>query len=141
VSVVVRTGAAALLAWAAVACGVSDPRQAVLEERARWNVTVLSLAQKEDGTVHLSTRVSGPPRARLDRLTVRFQLTDDAGAVLDRVWHTYDLDDVHRGGPADKFVRIERFPHEVAGAGVEPVLQPTEEEARHIPELVAAAGG
>jgi hypothetical protein len=68
-------------------------------------------------------------------LTVRVQLFDEAEAVIDTVWHTFDLSDVQRGGPADRIIRIRQLPQEVAGAGLDPVLQPTADEEAHIPEL------
>lgn len=122
------------VAWL-VGCGPADPRARVLDERARWNVSVLSWSQGADGTVTIGARLSGPPSSGLRSLTVRVRLTDAQDAVIDSVWHTFDLTDVERGGPADKIVRVPEFPHEVAGAGIDPVLSPSPEDEPHIREL------
>jgi len=127
--------AAAVLAVAALACRPGDPRARVLEERARWQATLESWAQSPGpGPVTLAVRLSGPPSAKLERLTVRVQLHDDAGIVMSSLWHTFDLRDVRRGGPADKSIRIP-FDREVAGASVEVVAAPTPEEQANLPEL------
>lgn len=117
------------------ACGPSDPQAKILQERARWSVAVLDLSQNEEGTVNISTRVSGPPNSTLGSLTVRVQLTDAEDKVIERVWHTFDLSGVERGGPADLPIRVPDFPEEVFGAGVDMVLTPTPEERTHIEEL------
>jgi len=128
--------ATALTALCAVGCGgVTDPRQRVLDQRARWNVQLLSWSQSPDGTVTLGARLSGPPNSDLEQLTVRVQLYDADENVIGSEWHSFDLSDVERGGPVDLNVRIREFPHEVAGAGFDLVLQPTAEEESHIPEL------
>ena len=122
--------------WLAAGCGPSDPRAKVLQQRARWKVTLLSFSQQpQTGTILLSTRLSGPPNSTLQRLTVRIQLSDGDGIVVDRVWHTFDLADVQRGGPADRTVRIPDVPHEIDGAGVDMVLDPSPEEQARIAEL------
>jgi hypothetical protein len=135
----VRTAAwaalTALLAVLAAACGTSDPREAVLQDRARWNVSVQSWSQGQDGTVTIATRLSGPPNSKLKELTVRVQLVDESSQVIENVWHTFDLSDVQRGGPADKIIRVPEFPHEVYGAGIDPVLVPKPEDEGQIPEL------
>ena len=125
----------AVAAALAAGCVPTDPRERVLQERARWNVTVLNWSQGKDGTVTIGTRLSGPPNSRLDELTVRVQLFDPASSVIESVWHTFDLSDVQRGGPADKIIRVREFPREVFGAGVDPVLAPTADEESRISEL------
>jgi hypothetical protein len=124
-----------IIAVLAAGCGVSDPRERILQDRARWNVTVLSWSQGEDGTVTIGTRLSGPPNSALEELTVRLQLFDSDSQVIESVWHSFDLSDVQRGGPADKIVRVGEFPHEVFGAGIDQVLAPTVEEEARIKEL------
>jgi hypothetical protein len=127
---------ALLLAAAMLAgCGPSDPEQAVLEQRARWDVQVLSWAQDAEGAINISTRVSGPPSSKLDSLTVRIKLLDSAGNVVDTVWHTYDLGKVPRGGPADVIIRIPRASEAVTSLAVDMALIPTAEERAHIEEL------
>ena len=116
-------------------CGPSDPKDKILQDRARWNVTVLSWSQSDDGTVTIGTRLSGPPNSKLAELTIQVQLFDSESKVIETVWYTFDLSDVQRGGPADKIVRIREFPQEVFGAGIDLVLSPTAEEEAQISEL------
>jgi len=124
-----------VLAALGPACATGDPRARVLEDRARWSATLLSWAQSPGpGPVTLAVRLSGPPRSKLDRFTVRVQLHDAEGAVLSSVWHTFDLTDVEGGGPADRSIRIP-IDREVAGASVDGVPQPTEAEQSNLPEL------
>ena len=125
----------AILAALASGCAPSDPKEGILQDRARWNVTVQSWSQGQDGTVTIGTRLSGPPNSKLSELTVRVQLVDSDSQIIETVWHTFDLSDVQRGGPADKVIRVREFPQEVAGAGVDPVYTPTAEEQAQIREL------
>jgi hypothetical protein len=125
----------AILAAFACGCGPSDPKEGILQDRARWNVTVQSWSQAQDGTVTIGTRLSGPPNSKLSELTVRVQLVDSDSQIIEAVWHTFDLSDVQRGGPADKVIRVPEFPQEVSGAGVDPVYTPTAEEQVQIREL------
>jgi len=119
----------------AVACGSSDPFERTLEQRARWNVTLLSWSESTDGSLIMSVRLSGPPSSSLEALTVRVVLTDDAGDVVHRFWHTFDLSDIERGGPADRSIRARDVPAGIAGAGIDPVLRPDPEDIDHIVEL------
>jgi hypothetical protein len=125
-----------LLAAAMIAgCGPSDPANAIQEQRARWDVLVLSWAQDADGAINISTRVSGPPNSKLDVLTVRIKLLDSAGKVVDTVWHSYDLEQVPRGGPADLIVRIPQASEAVTALALDLALMPSPEERAHIEEL------
>jgi hypothetical protein len=125
----------AVLAVLAAGCGSGDPKESILQDRARWNVSVLSWSQSDDGTVTIGTRLSGPPNSKLAELTIQVQLVDSESQIIEAVWHTFDLSDVRRGGPADKIVRIREFPQEVFGAGIDLVLSPTAEEEAQISEL------
>ena len=125
----------AILAVVATGCGDRDPKQSILQDRARWNVAVQSWSQGEDGTVTIGARLSGPPNSKLSELTVRVKLVDSESEIIETFWHTFDLSDVQRGGPADKIVRVREFPQEVFGAGIDPVLAPTPEEQAQISEL------
>jgi hypothetical protein len=117
------------------ACGPSDPRERVLEERARWRVTLLDWAMGPDGTITLSLRLSGPVRSELERLTVRIVLQDAQGNPVDHEWRTLDVSGVERGGPEDVLLRLEPRGPDVAGIGIDPVPRPGPEEAAHIEEL------
>lgn len=132
---ILRASLLAIFAVLAVGCGESDPKEGILQDRARWDVTVQSWSQSQDGTVMIGTRLSGPPNSKLSELTVRVQLVDSDSEIIETVWHTFDLSDVQRGGPADKVIRVREFPQEVSGAGVDPVYTPTAEEQAQIREL------
>lgn len=120
-----------------VACGSSDPRTRVLEQRARWDVQALGWVLNPDGSINLSTRLTGPPNSKIDQLTVAVELLGAGEAVVGRVWHTFDLAQVPRGGPKDIVIRIEPPGAEVENLGLVRVLQPTPEEEPHIAELQA----
>jgi len=131
------TAAAGILLLAAfvfLGCGPTDPLERALDERAQWNVELLDWAQSPDGTITLSARVSGPPQAELDTLTVRLLFQDGAGGELERRWWSIDLTDVERGGPADRMLRVAGKPG-VEGIGIDPVLLPSDAEIGEIPEL------
>jgi hypothetical protein len=106
----------------------------VLEERRRWSVELLGWAASEDG-LRCGVRVVGPVRARLDKLTVRFDLVDADGHKLDAVWKTIDVGGIERGTPTELFVWIPGSFPQVAQIGVDLVPHPTPEEARHLEEL------
>jgi len=126
----------ALLGAAALTgCGSSDPAERVRKERARWTVQAFEWLQLDDGAIHIGTRVSGPPNSRIDSLTVRIDLLDDAGEPLDRHWHTFDLTQIQRGGPRDVPVRLPAMDRVVEAVSVQLVLDPTDEEAAKIVEL------
>ena len=130
-----------LVCVAAVACGAKDPRQQALQERGRWEVRLLSWVQNDDGSLLLSTRLSGPPNSKLDRLTVRFHLLDAAEETAERVWHTYDLSQVPRGLPQDFEVRLPAVETTSEGIGISRVLEPSPEEEPHIVELARSPSG
>jgi hypothetical protein len=116
-------------------CGPSDPHLKILQERARWEVRILSWAQGEQGVINVSTQVSGPPNSNLKQLTVRFDLIGEGEERVGAHWHTYDLAQVPRGGPSDLLVGIPAPGPPVEGLAVSLVLQPTPEEKERIPEL------
>ena len=117
-------------------CGPGDPRERMLEERARWKVTTLSWAMGEDGTIKLNTRVSGPVRSKLERLTVRIVLQDAAGNPVKHEWRTLDLSGIRRGGPEDIPLTL-HAPEgaSVEGLGIDTVPAPGPEDIPHIEEL------
>lgn len=116
-------------------CASGDPREEVLIQRARWNVQLLDWVQTEEGSLNLSTRISGPASSKIDRLTVLFELQDAAGAAIGRRWHTYDLSEMPRGGPADKTLRLDGAGLAVEAIRLDPLPQPEPAEERHIEEL------
>lgn len=117
------------------ACGPSDPRERVLRDRARWTVTLESWSVRDDGAINLSTRVSGPVRSRLERLTVHIVLQDGEGNALDHEWRTLDLSGIERGGPKHVLLRLEPREFDVEGIGVDTVPDPGPDEIPHIEEL------
>ena len=52
------------------------------------------------------TRISGPPNAKIEQLTIAVDLIDTGGNAVRRVWHTYDLTELPSGGPKDITVRV-----------------------------------
>lgn len=124
-----------LAALVAPSCRPSDPELRILQERARWDVRILSWAQGEGGRILAGTQVSGPPNSGLKQLTVRFDLMGPSGARVGTHWHTYDLAQVPRGGPSDLTVGIPDPGVPVEGLAVSLVLQPSAEEKARIPEL------
>ena len=127
--------ASVLLAAALGGCGPSDPRERVLTERARWKVNLLSWAMSPDGSINLSTRVSGPTHAELKQLTVRILFLDAEGNTVDRAWQTLDLSGIARGGPEDILLRLAPRGQAVEGIGIDPVHAPGPDDLPHIPEL------
>ena len=118
-------------------CGPSDPRERVLRERARWQVSQLGQwAMGEDGTITLRLRVSGPVQSKLQTLTVRVEFLDASGESLGPVWRPLDLSGVQRGGPKDLVLRL-RAPEgvDVEGIVVDTVPSPAPDEIPHIDEL------
>jgi hypothetical protein len=117
-------------------CGFGDPRERVLEERARWKVTTLSLAIGEDGTIKLNARVSGPVHSKLERLTVRIVQQDAAGNSVKHEWRTLDLSAIERGGPEDILLTLQAPEGaSVDGVGIDTVPAPGPEDIPHIEEL------
>jgi hypothetical protein len=124
-----------LLAASLAACAPSDPKADILEERLRWDVTVLNWAPAHEGGINISTRVSGPPSSTLRQLTVRIDLLDPGDNVIGDYWHTYDLQQVPRGGPADLYIRIQKTSPLTVGLTLNMMLEPTAEEQGRIVEL------
>ncbi len=124
-----------LLALLPAGCGPSDPKQRVLAERARWNVTPLSWAMDDQGRITLSARVSGPTRSKIQKLTVRIELIGPGGAAAGQEWSTLDLSDIRRGGPQDVLIRLPARKELIEELTINRVLQPTAEETPHIEEL------
>ncbi len=124
-----------LLALLSAGCGPSDPRERILSERARWTVTPLSWSMGEDGRITLSVRLLGPVRSKIDRLTVRIEMRDAQGGVVDHEWWTLDLSGIQRGGPKDVLIRLPAREAAVEELTIDPVLAPGPEEIPHIEEL------
>jgi len=116
-------------------CSPKDPRAEIIEQRARWQVQLLSFAQNPAGAVTLSTRISGPPNSTLSQMTVFFELKDAAGQQLGKRWHSFDLTDVPRGGPRDLLVSLPDPGGVVETVGIGMAVNPTPEEESNIPEL------
>jgi len=124
-----------LLALSSAGCGPSDPRERILSERARWTVTPLSWSMSEDGRITLNARLVGPVRSKIDRLTVRIEMRDGEGGVVDHEWWTLDLSEIQRGGPEDVMIRLPARQAAVEQLTIDPVLLPGPEEISHIEEL------
>ena len=94
----------------------------------------------EDGRITLNARLLGPVRSQIDRLTVRIELRDAQGTVVDREWWTLDLSGIQRGGPEDVLIRLPAREVAVEELTIDPVLDPTPEEISHIEELQMMKG-
>lgn len=127
--------AALALLFLLAGCAERDPRAEVLEERARWDVQILSWAPTESGSVNISARLGGPTSAKLRSLTVRFEMQDAGGALLGDQWHVFDLSDVSRGGPKDFSVVLADAPDGVEQLRLDRVYEPTPEQESRIREL------
>lgn len=127
--------ALSFLAALLVGCGPRDPRAAVLEQRAAWDVELLSTVIREDGSALAQFRLSGPVNRKLDRLTVRIDLLDGEGAVLRSDWHVFDLTDIERGVPTEKLVALPATDPAPEGITFDTVLAPTVEQEARIAEL------
>ena len=118
-----------------VRCGPSDPQARILSQRASWKVDLLSWAMADDGGITISARLSGPVRSELKRLTVRIEMLNAQGEIVDDVWETLDLSAVQRGGPEDIFIRLPARSTIIEGIGINLVSDPDPEEIQHIEEL------
>jgi hypothetical protein len=116
-------------------CAPTDPMQRALEDRARWQVTLLSWTQLETGEIDASLRISGPRTTSLPTLTVKLLLMDAGEAPVGHEWHSFELSEIEGGGPEDVFVRLPAREFEVHGLGVDLLNYPDDAERAHIPEL------
>jgi hypothetical protein len=133
---VLVTTAGLLLIASLLNCAPSDPRERILQERARWKVSTLDWAMDANGAITLGARVSGPPQSRLEQLTVRVLLQDAAGNPVAHEWRTLDLSGIERGGPEDLLLRLQAPEGAtVEGIGIDTVPVPGPDEIPHIVEL------
>jgi hypothetical protein len=123
------------LLLACLGCAGSDPVDKVLKQRARWKVELLSFTVLEDGRSRASFRLSGPVKNELETLTVRLDMVDVNEEVIQTVWHSFDVSDIQRGVPTERSVNLPPTDVPVEGIGMDAVLQPSEDDFRHIPEL------
>ncbi len=126
--------AALTIVLSGAGCGPQDPRQAVLDERARWSVELTGFIQTAD-TVQATLRLSGPVNAKLRTLTVRIELIDGAEQRIAEVWEPLDVSGIQRGTPTELRVRLAGPYPEVAGMWAEVVADPTPEQQARIVEL------
>jgi hypothetical protein len=118
-----------------VGCQPSDPREKVLKQRSRWDVQLLSWIQGDDGSIRMTTRLSGPPSSSIADLTVRIDLLDATEQTVKQVWHTFDLAPIARGGPKDVTVLLAAEGLAIEGIGIHRVLEPGPDDEPHIREL------
>jgi hypothetical protein len=71
----------------------------------------------------------------LEKLTVRVDLLDGDDNKIGEHWHTYDLSQAPRGGPADLYIRIPHATTKVVGLALDMVLEPSPEEEERLIEL------
>ena len=120
--------------WA-LSCGASDPKLAIQLQRAKWTVELQDWTAKDDGTVTLSVRVSGPPSTKLEQLTFLVTFFDAAEQPIAEVWQSIELSRVPRGAPTDMLFGLGPIEGAVEGLSTRLVLQPTPEQEKQIREL------
>jgi hypothetical protein len=116
-------------------CAPADPRMKILEERLHWDVTVLNWAQDNEGSINISTRISGPPSSALSHLTVRVDFLDAGDSKIAEHWHTFDLKQVPRGGPADLYIRVPQASGAIVGLTLDMLFEPSQAEQERMVEL------
>ncbi|MBD3868462.1 MAG: hypothetical protein IFK94_10100 [Acidobacteria bacterium] len=122
-------------------CEAEDPARNVLKTRRLWNVDLSGFVQREDGAISAQFRLSGPVDNRLDDLTVKIELLDAAGGELSTTWESFDLRDVKRGGPVERFLTISGPGDDavVESIRLDPVHYPETADYAHILELAGLA--
>ncbi len=126
------------VALAATGCG-GDPRAAILEDRARWNIDLRRWLVGEDGRIMLDTQVSGPVNSSLETLTFRVDVLDAQGQVLDEAWLQADVGSIQRGTPTGMIFRVDGV-EGAEGVRIDLMRAPTDAQAERIVELRAATG-
>ena len=119
----------------AAGCAPADRKAEILEQRLHWDVTVLNWAQDDEGAINISTRVSGPPASDLRQLTVRIDFLDAGDNKIAEHWHTYDLKQVPRGGPADLYIRVPQASRAIVGLSLNMLYEPDPAEQERMAEL------
>ena len=122
-------------------CMEGDPAGKILKTRKLWKVDLSSFVLREDGAISAQFRLSGPVNSRLQYLTVKLELLDVSGQVLAYSWESFDLRDVKRGGPVERFITIPGPDGEgmVESIRLDPVHYPEPDEYAHIVELAGLA--
>ena len=121
-----------------LACAPADPLVEALEQRNFWQVIPLNWVQDEAGVVSVSVRLSGPQRSGIEQLTVLVRLVDSTGNSVGEHWHTFDLSDIERGGPVDRFIRLRGIPP-ADQMDIDTLPVPTAEQQAQMPELQGLA--
>ncbi len=118
-------------------CAAEDPVQRVLKERRSWKVDLLSFLVREDGKVSAQFRLTGPVKNNLERLTVRIEQLDQSGEILAVSWNAFDISEVRRGGPVDRYVVLDGPPGggEVESLRVDPMFIPDPSDYPKMPEV------
>lgn len=118
-------------------CGPSDPAREVLETRRHWKVDLMGFVQQEDGAVSAQFRLSGPVYSKLADLTVRCDLLDAEDRIISTHWNSFDLREVRRGGPVERFLTVRPPDGSLAVESIrlDPVHYPEPGDYAHIPEL------
>ena len=120
-----------------IGCVANDPVQSVLKERRVWKVDLLSFLVRDDGKVSANFRLTGPVSNNLETLTVRIEQLDATGKVLAVSWNAFNISEVRRGGPVEKYLLLDppAGGGEVESLRVDPMVQPDPSDMEHIQEL------
>ena len=118
-------------------CMDGDPVGEILKTRMLWKVDLAGFVQRENGAISAQFRLSGPVNNRLQYLTVKIELLDASDRLLAESWEIFDLREVKRGGPVERFLTIPGPDGEgvVESIRMDPVNYPEPDEYAHIAEL------
>jgi hypothetical protein len=131
----VRGATLALFLCTFAGCEPADPRQAVIEERARWTVSPKGFVETEDGRIKLSISVSGPARSSIEQLSFRIDLRDERGESVGGEWRTIDLASIPMGTGTDLSLTLTSPTEGFAEISIDRVLAPGPDDTPHIKEL------
>jgi hypothetical protein len=132
----VALGVVTAIALASVAgCGASDPRTAVLEDRALYSVALTSWADRGDGTLVASVRISGPVHSKLRELTFEVQGRDAQNEIVLSEWVTVDLSEMVRGTPLEQSLILETYGLPLEGLAIDLHPNPDPEALTELEEL------
>ncbi len=125
---------AVLVVGTALACSRTPDPSALLEDRARYQVELVSWVARPDGRIAATLRVRGPVRTRLDRLTVEIVRFGWGGERIGSDWVSLELGERPSGLTVEKVVVLPGEPMPEA-LGVDLHAHPAPEILSRLKEL------
>jgi capsular exopolysaccharide synthesis family protein len=116
-------------------CQTADERTALLEDRAQYSVALTSWADRGDGTLVASVRITGPVRSELEILTFEIQGRDGQDSIIMSQWATVDLSEMLRGTPIEKTLILDSDGLPLEGLAVDLHSDPAPEVLSKLKEL------